>query len=310
METLVFRVVYLVFLPDCFYTSLFSMVCLIFWIFIVYSFFLAVYLVFVMAKLVFRVFCVFGISTLSRDLQLPSLVVGLASKVLLRVLLQVLRHKLLPGKCTNCDIKKWKWSVHFDQAWPYGLGVEKCIWNASRRWIFSTLNGRWIVDSRIYFFKLVIWKPKKPTLRSLFFEPNKSKGCFDACFHRKFANVFRKNFSWFFISPLPLPPPPYEQDHDAADETTKEENHPHSNQKDLIKEDNVNFASSQNAGNTEGECKARTAIGKRKYRRLMRLSPELWEIPAPDPSSFSPPLTKHFVWKMHQNPLTNHFVWN
>ena len=163
METLVFRVVYLVFLPDCFYTSLFSMVCLIFWIFIVYSFFLAVYLVFVMAKLVFRVFCVFGISTLSRDLQLPSLVVGLASKVLLRVLLQVLRHKLLPGKCTNCDIKKWKWSVHFDQAWPYGLGVEKCIWNASRRWIFSTLNGRWIVDSRIYFFKLVIWKLKNPT---------------------------------------------------------------------------------------------------------------------------------------------------
>ena len=49
-----------------------------------------------MAKLVFRVFCVFGIFTLSRDLQLPSLVVGLASKVLLRVLLQVLRHKLLP----------------------------------------------------------------------------------------------------------------------------------------------------------------------------------------------------------------------
>ena len=138
-----------------------------------------------MAKLVFRVFCVFGIFTLSRDLQLPSLVVGLA-KVLLRVLLQVLRHKLLPQKLTNCDIKKWKWSVHFDQAWPYGLGVEKCIWNASRRWIFSTLNGRWIVDSRIYFFQTCDLKTK---------EANPSKPvfwCFDACFHRKFANVFRK----------------------------------------------------------------------------------------------------------------------
>ena len=37
------------------------------------------------------------------------------------------------------------------------------------------------------------------------------------------------------ILPLPLPPPPYEQDDDAGDQPTKQENHPHSNQKYLRK---------------------------------------------------------------------------
>ena len=310
METLVFRVVYLVFLPDCFYTSLFSMVCLIFWIFIVYSFFLAVYLVFVMAKLVFRVFCVFGISTLSRDLQLPSLVVGLASKVLLRVLLQVLRHKLLPQNVQTVTSRNEN-----DQFILTKHGhMDSVLKNAFEMHLEDGFSQRWMGDELLTqeytFSNLWFENQRSQPFEACFLSPTKAKDALMPVSTENLQMFSEKKFSWFFISPLPLPPPPYEQDHDAADETTKEENHPHSNQKDLIKEDNVNFASSQNAGNTEGECKPRTAIGKRKYRRLMRLSPELWEIPAPDPSSFLPPLTNHFVWKMHQNPLTNHFVWN
>ena len=192
METLVFRVVYLVFLPDCFYTSLFSMACLIFWIFIVYSFFLAVYLVFVMAKLVFRVFCVFGIFTLSRDLQLPSLVVGLASKVLLRVLLQVLRHKLLPQNVQTVTSRNEN-----DQFILTKHGhMDSVLKNAFEMHLEDGFSQRWMGDELLTqeytFSNLWFENQRSQPIDACFFEPNKSKGCFDACFHRKFANVFRK----------------------------------------------------------------------------------------------------------------------